>query len=128
MTDPNKLDFLFDDLLFQTQRGRVTHEQLERGVRFDQFEQVREWRSKYGYKFNIYGNDHLIDNKPHFHFDHTAEGIKCKMDFDGNVLESSGTKEVPANILKELRYFLSKQVNKALVTEMWNLKNPSLTI
>lgn len=128
MTDYNKLDFSFDDLLFQTQRGSVTHEQLESGVRFEQFEQVHEWKSKYGYRFNIYGNDHFIDNKAHFHFDHTAEGIRCKMDFDGNVLESSGKKEIPANILKELRYFLSKPTNRNLVIEMWNLKNPSLTI
>jgi hypothetical protein len=29
-------------------------------------EQVKEWKSKYGYKFHIYSNDHLIDKKTTF--------------------------------------------------------------
>lgn len=128
MDETNQLDRLFDDLLFQTQRGNVTHEQLERGIRFEQFEQVKEWKLKYGYKFNIYGNDHLIDGKPHFHFDNSEENVFCKVDFEGNILEIKGTDCVSSKIVKELKYFLSKDSNQNKIIEMWNGKNPELTL
>jgi hypothetical protein len=116
----------FDDLLFQTQRGRVTHEQLESGIRYDQFEQFKEWRSLYGYRFNIYSNEHFINGEKHFHFDNKEEGVFCKIDFQGNVIENKGSKNIPANILKELLYFLTKEsVNKRL-HKIWDDKNPEL--
>jgi len=126
MPDKNLFDRLFDDLLFQTQRGKLTHEQLERGVRHDQFEQVKTWQSKYGYKFNIYSNDHLIDGKPHFHFDNKEANIFCKVDFTGDILESSGDNTIPSNIIKELKYFLAKERTQQVIGEMWNSKNPDL--
>ncbi len=118
------LEKYFDDLLFQTQRGKVSHEQLERGIRYEQFEQVKEWKSKYGYKFNIYSNDHLIDGKKHFHFDNHQEKVVCKIDFDGNLLENKGSKDIPSNIMKELLYFLNKDFIKETLHKMWNDKNP----
>ncbi len=126
--DDNILDRLFDDLLFQTQRGKITHEQLERNVRFEQFEQVKDWKLKYGYRFNIYGNDHFIDGRPHFHFDNNEAKIFCKVDFDGNVLEFQGTNEIPNNIHKELLYFLSKETNRKRIIDLWNQKNPMLLV
>jgi hypothetical protein len=118
------LDKLFDDLLFQTLRGKVTHEQLEQGIRFDQFEQVKSWKQNYGYRFNIYSNDHLIDGKKHFHFNNESENIFCKIDFNGNILETNNPDSVSSKILKELRYFLSKDNTRKLIEEMWDLKNP----
>jgi Domain of unknown function (DUF4160) len=128
MANSNRVEILFDSLLFQTQRGGVTHEQLERGIRYDQFEQVKPWQLRYGYKFNVYGNDHLIDGKPHFHFDNREENVSCKVDFNGNILESNGKNSMSPKIMKELLYFLSKEANKNRIIEMWNEKNPSLVI
>jgi len=116
----------FDDLLFQTQRGKVTHEQLEKGIRYEQFEQFKEWKSLYGYKFNIYSNEHLIHGEKHFHFDNKQENVFCKIDFEGNVLDSNGKKYIPGNILKELLYFLSKKSVKERLHLVWNIKNPEL--
>jgi competence protein ComGF len=126
MAKTNQLDRFFDDLLFQTQRGRVTHEQLDKGIRYEQFEQVTAWQMKYGYKFNIYSNDHLIEGKKHFHFDNKEENILCKIDFEGNLLKTKGTNSVPTKIMKELKYFLAKDSVKKIITEMWNSKNPDL--
>ncbi len=128
MLDFEFLDNYFDGLLFQTQRGGVSHEQLERGIRYEQFEQVKEWKLRYGYKFNIYGNDHFIDGKPHFHLDNAEKGIFCKIDFSGNILESTGNDNLPEKIVKELVYFLSKEKVKTHLIEKWNEKNPSLLI
>jgi hypothetical protein len=116
----------FDDLLFQTQRGKVTHEQLEKGIRYEQFEQFKDWKSLYGYKFNIYSNEHLINGENHFHFENKQENVFCKIDFEGNVLESNGKKNIPGNILKELLYFLRQESVKKSLHKVWNDKNPEL--
>lgn len=120
------LEEQFDGLLFQTQRGKVTHAQLERGVRYEQFEQFKEWKSLYGYKFNIYSNEHFINGEKHFHFDNKQENIFCKIDFEGGVLESNGKKDIPGNVLKELQYFLRKESIKNLLHKIWNDKNSDL--
>jgi len=119
------LEFGFDALLFQIAKGN-THENLERNIRYDEFQQIPDWNLRYGYKFNIYSNDHLIDGKPHFHFDNEAQGILCKVDFNGNVLESRGDRKVPSKVLKELVYFLSKDRIKTKLIDTWNEKNPDL--
>lgn len=111
------LDFEFDDLLFQTAKGRNACS-LEH--------QIRDWNLKFGYKFNIYSNDHLIDGKPHFHFDNEAQDIFCKLDFEGNVLESSGNRKISSKVHKELISFLSKKRIKRSIVDKWNEKNPDL--
>ncbi len=126
MNDFATLNQIFDDLLIQTIKYGLSHEQLEKGVRFDEFEQVAQWKQKFGYKFNIYGKDHFIDGKPHFHFDNQEEGVFSKIDFEGNVKESSGV--VPAKILKELSYFLRQEPIRKKIRDMWNEKNPTLIV
>lgn len=125
MTENQKLDRYFDDLLFQTVSGGLTHEQLENGLRHDQFQKVKEWKSKYGFSFSIYGNEHLINGKKHFHFDNKEKEIFSKIDFEGNILEIKG-KNIPSNIEKDLKYFLQKSYVKPLLEEFWNNKNPHL--
>jgi hypothetical protein len=119
------LEFWFDDLLFQIAKGN-THEKLENNIRYEQFQQVGEWNLRFGFKFNIYPNDHLINDKPHFHFDHEAHDIFCKVDFTGIVLETTGSKEISKKVLKELIYFVSKPKIKSILVGMWNEKNPDL--
>lgn len=119
------LDMFFDDILFQFSKG-VTYEMYEKGIRYEQFEQVKEWQSKFGFKFNIYSNDHLIDGKKHFHFDHKEQGIACKMDFQGNVLECKG-KTIPPKVLKDLQFFVRREHIQKLIHAEWDNKNPELT-
>lgn len=62
------IDEIFDDFLLQ--RTKLSYEEIESGKkRIERFVQIKEWKSKYGYKFQAYSNDHLIDGKKHFHFD-----------------------------------------------------------
>jgi len=125
MKEFEKLNIEFDRLLVQTQRFKLTHEQIDAGRWVEMFEQVKEWKGYYGFRFNIYGNEHLIDGKEHFHFDNKAENIHCKIDFEGNILIYASKKEVPANILKDLKYFLDDDIKKVLKT-MWDRLNPHL--
>jgi hypothetical protein len=106
----------------------LSHEAYESGTRFIELEQVKEWKSRYGYRFSIYGNDHFIDGEPHFHFDNKQNGIACKLGFDGKVFECKGKATIPSKVLKELRYFLEQESNRSLLTKMWNAKNPDLKV
>jgi hypothetical protein len=125
MENIEELDLIFDELLHQIIRGKVTHENLEKGIRYEEFQQVSEWESRYGYKFSIYPNDHLIDGKMHFHFDNKEANVHCKLDFEGNVLVKKG-KSIPSRILKELRYFLSKESTKQNLVAFWLRLNPNV--
>jgi predicted nucleic acid-binding protein len=118
---------LFDDILFQISKGN-THENLDNNFVFSEFEILKDWKSKFGYSFNIYGNDHFIDNKPHFHFDNKQENLSCKIGFDGEIFEIKGSKNISKSTLKELKYFLSKPNTQKILKEMWNNKNPDLTV
>jgi hypothetical protein len=121
----NDLNRSFDELKFQFEKG-LTIESHKKGTRYLGLEKVKEWRSKFGYVFNIYGNDHFIDNKPHFHFDHNEKGVSCKMSFDGEIFESKGRNEIDKKALKELRYFLSMYRTQEIIVSKWNEKNPKL--
>jgi len=125
MSEKYGIDRYFDDLLFQTSKG-LTHEQLEKGRRYESFVQVKEWKARFGCKFNVYSNDHLIDGKKHFHLDNNEANIHCKLDFEGNVLEQKGNNSIPSNVMKDLKYFLSnaKMVNELNTT--WARLNPTL--
>lgn len=79
------IDRSFDELKFQLEKG-LTIESYSSGTRYLELEKVKEWKSKFGYVFNIYGNEHFINNKPHFHFDNNEEGVSCKISFDGEML------------------------------------------
>jgi len=98
------LNQIFDNLLYQTAKGRL-HLDISSSSVYTELELVKEWKSKFGYQFNIHSNDHFIDNEPHFHFDNKEKGIFCKISFSGVVKESRGTKTIPKNILKILRQF-----------------------
>ena len=47
----------------------------------------------------------------------------CKFDFNGNLMVSSGKNLVPANVLKELEYFLANGKNKETLNQMWDYLN-----
>lgn len=122
-----KIDLYFDDLLLQIIKGNLSHDDLAKGIRYEEFHQVSEWKLKYGYKFNVYSNDHLIDGKKHFHFDNKSANIFAKFDFDCNLLEIKGFKTIPANIMKELKYFVAKESIQIVLHKLWDDQNPTLT-
>jgi len=66
-----------DYILNQLSHGN-TIEGLKRGSFWMGFEQLKEWKLKFGYQFQVYSNDHLIDNKPHFHIVNQSEKIDCR--------------------------------------------------
>ena len=115
----------FDELKFQFEKG-LTIEKHKNGTRYFGLEKVKEWKSKFGYIFNIYANDHLINNKPHFHFDHKEKGVSCKMSFDGEIFESKGKNKIDKKVLKELRHFLFMDRTQDIIVSKWNEKNPKL--
>lgn len=123
--DLERLNMMFDEFLTMMELG-LTHEDHKAGKRMsvDSFEQFREWKGRNGWHFNIYGNDHLIDGKKHFHFDHKEKKVFAKVDFDGNVLELKNQNDVPSRILKDLRYFLSGY-NRTKMEEIWDRLNPA---
>lgn len=120
------IELIFDDLLTQIIKGNLTHEEIEKGIRYEEFQQVSEWKLKYGYKFNVYSNDHLINGKKHFHFDNKSDKVFAKFDFKGNLLESKG-KPIPSNIMKELMYFVKKESTQINLHKLWDEQNPTLT-
>ena len=61
-----KIDQYFDWIINQLARGN-TIEKIKNGIKFHEFEKVKEWQSKYGFHFHIFPNDHFINGKPHFH-------------------------------------------------------------
>lgn len=120
------IDLIFDDLLTQIIKGNLTHEEIENGIRYEEFQQLSEWKLKYGYKFNVYSNDHLIDGKKHFHFDNKSDKVFAKFDFKGTLLELKG-KPIPSNIMKELIYFVKKESTQINLHKLWDEQNPTLT-
>ena len=115
----------FDNQLYQVSKG-LTHEQMDKGAMLLELEKVKEWKSRFGFVFNIYGNDHFIDGNPHFHFDNREKQIATKINLDGEVLESSGKKELDGRMKKELKYFLKKHRRRLI--DFWNQKNPELKV
>lgn len=120
----NKINVIFDEFIEQTITYGISHERYENGTRYEKFVQVKEWKSKFGYTFSVYSNDHLIDGKRHFHFDNSNSKIFSKIDFEGNILEEKGGNSIPSNIKKELVYFLKKDGSKKMLNDMWDKLNP----
>ncbi len=125
MTNNNLIDKIFDDLLFQLSKGN-TFENIENGRTILDLEQIKEWKSKFGYTFSIYPNDHFIKNKPHFHLDHKGNRIAAKLSFDGEVLEYKGNNRIDKKTLKALNNFLNNENVQNLLISKWNKNNPDL--
>lgn len=87
-----RLNQSLDAIIHQLTRGN-TIEGLKKGRIYLELHQVKEWKSKYGYQFHVYSNDHLIDNKPHFHILKESENIDCRFFFDGNIHDCKGQKK-----------------------------------
>jgi hypothetical protein len=122
-----KLEMSFDDILFQLSKGN-TIEGLKKGRRWFGLHQVKDWKNQFGYKFHIYSNDHLIDNKPHFHLIKESENIDCKIFFTGEISTCKGVNKLEKKVKEALDYFLSKPRIQALLVDFWNDKNPDLKI
>jgi hypothetical protein len=117
------IDFILDQL----EHGN-TVEGLKNGRLWMGFEQVKEWKSRFGYKFHIYSNDHLIDNKPHFHIIKESENIDCRVFFDGYVYDCKKENHIKKKVKEALLYFITNDKNQNLLINLWNLKNPELKI
>lgn len=123
----NNINKSFDEFYHQMEKG-VTFEQYKKGICYLELEKFKEWKSKYNFSFNIFSNDHLINNEAHFHFKHLGKNIDCKINFVGDILESKGEKDLDTKLIKYLKYFLSEQVIQDKLKKMWNDKNPSYQI
>jgi len=120
----NKLNQSLDEILFQLSKGN-TIKGLKNGRLYMEFEQVKEWKSKFGFQFHIHSNDHLLEKKPHFHLKKPSENIDCRMFFDGAIYDCKGDNLIDKRTREAVEYFLSNLNNKSLLVEFWNYKNPS---
>lgn len=123
----NHLEESFDDILFQLSKGN-TIEHLAKGVRWESFQQVKEWKNRFGYQFHIYSNDHFIDNKPHFHLRKQSENIDCRFFFNGDLIDCKGKSQLEKKVIEALNYLLSKPQQQLRLKDFWNSKNPNLKI
>ena len=114
----------FDYIIHQLTKGN-TIEGLKNGQRIIELHQVKEWKSKYGYQFHIYSNDHLIDKKPHFHIVKKPDNIDCRFFFDGSVYDCKGQNKLEKKVLEALEYFLESSSNVEILINLWNTKNPN---
>lgn len=121
------LNQIFDTVLTNTSKG-IIQSDLDSPYFYVELELIKDWKSKFGFSFNIYGGDHFIDNEPHFHFDNKEKGIFCKISFSGEVRESKNNKIIPRKLLKDLSDFIEKQEIRKILKLLWNKKNPELLI
>ena len=118
-----QLNEAFDWIIHQLAKGN-TIQGLENNRCYFEFEQVKEWKSKYGFQFQIYSNDHLIEKKPHFHLVKKSANIDCRLFFDGEVVDCKGNLQLDRRTKDAIVYFLSIAKNQNLLIELWNNKNP----
>ena len=83
-SEENYLNQSFDEILIQLSKGN-TLENLKKGKIWIGLHQVKEWKSKFGYQFHIYSNDHLINKKTHFHLIKKSLKIDCRFFFYGEI-------------------------------------------
>jgi hypothetical protein len=119
-----RLNQNFDEILFQLSKGN-TIEGLKKGLLWDGFEQVKEWKSRFDYQFHIHSNDHLLEKKPHFHLKKPSENIDCRIFFDGTIYDCKGDNLIDKRTREAVEYFLSNPNNQSLLLEFWNHKNPT---
>jgi hypothetical protein len=122
-----QLDQGLDYILDQLSHGN-TIDGLKKGRVWMGFEQVKEWKSKFGFQFQIYSNDHFIESKPHFHIVKRSEGIDCRLFFDGEIFDCKGRASLDKKTLEAIVYFVSDPKRQALLKEFWNNKNPELKV
>lgn len=122
-----KLNQGLDFILEQIAHGN-TIEGLKKGKVWMGFEQVKEWKSKFGFQFQIYSNDHFIENKPHFHIVKKSENIDCRIFFDGMIYDCKGKSTIDKKTHEAIIYFVSQPQKQTLLREYWNKKNPELKI
>lgn len=130
MAENNKeerLNEAFDDILYQLSKGN-TIEGLRAGQLYMEFHKVKEWKSKYGYQFHVYSNDHLIDKKPHFHILKESENIDCRFFFDGSIYDCKGPNKLEKKVFEALLYFLEDNSIVTKLINLWNNKNPTYKI
>ena len=125
--ETDKLNQSFDDIVHQLTKGN-TIEGLKAGQLYMEFHQVKEWKSKYGYQFHVYSNDHLIDKKPHFHILKESESIDCRFFFDGSIYDCKGHNKLEKKVVDALEYFLENSSNVAMLISIWNDKNPKYKV
>lgn len=123
----NKLNEGLDNLLHQIFKG-LTIDEIKSGKVWVELEQIKEWKSKYGFQFQIYSNDHFIDNKPHFHIVKKSENIDCRLFFNGDFYDCKGNKSIDKKVLEAISFFLTNNSIQILLVEFWNQKNPSLKV
>ncbi|WP_088323124.1 hypothetical protein [Polaribacter tangerinus] len=122
-----KLNQTLDDIIHQLTKGN-TIEGLRKGKRYFELHQIKDWKSKYGYQFHIYSNDHLIDKKPHFHIVKNSESIDCRFFFDGTIHDCKGKKILEKKVHNALKYFLEDSSHISKLVSLWNFKNPDYKI
>lgn len=122
----SKLNIMFDGLLIQTLKRNISYEEFvqinSNDEFYGEFEQLSSWNQQFGYKFSVY-NDHLIEEKKHFHFDNDEKKVHLKMDFDGNILEDNGKNRIDKRVHKILKQFLRQQSVKEEWNHLWNKNN-----
>ncbi len=123
----NKLNQGLDYILDQLSHGN-TIEGLKNGRVWMGFEQVKEWKSKFGFQFQIYSHDHFIENKPHFHIVKKSDGIDCRLFFDGEIFDCKGNIALDKKIREAITYFVSDPKRQEILREFWNKKNPELKV
>lgn len=123
----NKLNQGLDYILDQLAHGN-TIEGLKKNRVWMGFEQVKEWKSKFGFQFQVYSNDHYIDNKPHFHIVKKSERVDCRLFFDGEIYDCKGDTSLDKKTREAIIHFLSDPKRQVLLKEYWNNKNPELRI
>lgn len=121
-----RLSQMLDDHLLQVFKHKLTHEQLEAGVRVEELEQVSGWNLKFGLRIIIYSNDHFIDKLAHFHVKSDNRNIDCRFLFDGSLYDFSNSNELSSKEIKEIQYFFQKR--KSIFADLWNKQNPTLLI
>ena len=119
MTSSISLNQDFDMLLLQTIRAGLTHAQIENGIRYEPFQLNGEKKLKYGFTFRIPNLQEGRSEKKCFYFENTEEGISARLDFSGNILENKNNL-IPARILVDLEYYLSKASVQCQLERLWN--------
>ena len=123
----DKLNQSLDDIIHQLAKGN-TIEGLKKGKKYIELHQVKEWKSKYGYQFHVYSNDHLIDKKPHFHILKESESIDCRFFFDGSIFDCKGQNKLEKKVFEAVEFFLESSFNVAILISLWNNKNPNYKV
>ena len=122
-----KLNQFLDNIIHQLTKGN-TIEGLKKGKKYIELHQVKEWKSKYGYQFHVYSNDHPLDKKPHFHVVKKSESIDCRFFFDGINYDCKGQNKLEKKVLESIEYFLESRSNVGMLVSLWNNKNPNYKV